>query len=338
MKVLELVGKEKLRFTEVPEPQIGDDEVLLKIKKVGICGTDLHVYQGGMKIPLPLVMGHEFVGDVIRVGQNVTNVKVGDIATAEHVIGCGQCRYCVYGKKNLCLSPAVIGLHRPGALAEYMAIPADLVYPLPGSLTYDDGVLVEPLSIAVYGVRKAGIAIGDMVAIVGQGPIGLFLDQVAKAAGAQVYGFDVLPSRLDYALRHHIVDGTVNTKLENTRESFERQTGGIDTDVVFEVVGQESTARLALDLVRPGGKVVILGVFEHDVKVSMMNIVKREVHVMGSWTCLNVFEPTINLLESKRIITKDIITHRYDFAKAPQAFIEASSYNDNRIKSVIEFG
>jgi len=301
MKALQLVGKEKLKFVEMPEPQIGDDDVLLKVKKVGICGTDLHLYHGGMNVNLPLVMGHEFVGDVVRVGKNVKNVKQGDIATAEHVIGCGKCRYCSYGKKNLCLNPTVIGVHLPGALAEYMSIPADLVYALPGSLTYDDGVLVEPLSIAVYGVRKAGVEVGDTVAVVGQGPIGLFLDQVVKAAGARVYGFDILPSRLDYALHHHIVDGTVNTKLENVLESFERQSGGVGADIVFEVVGQESTARLALDLVRPQGKVVMLGVFEHDVNISMMNIVKREVQVMGSWTCLNVFEPTINLLESKHI-------------------------------------
>ncbi len=337
MKALQLVGTRKLRFVDLPEPTIKEDEVLLKVKKVGICGTDLHLYQGGMKVPLPLIMGHEFVGEVTKVGSLVTNVRVGDKATAEHVIGCGTCRYCVYGKKNLCLKPTVIGLHRPGALAEYMAIPAELVYPLPKDLTYDDGVLVEPLSIAVYGVRKAGVAVGDTVAVVGQGPIGLFLNQVAKAAGARVYGFDIIPARLDYALHHHIADGTVNTKLESIFESFERQSGERDADIVFEVVGQEATMRLALDLVRPEGKVVVLGVFEHDVKISMMSIVKREVQVMGSWTCLNVFEPTINLLSSKRITTEGLITHRYPFKHAMQAFTDAFSYGDNRIKTVIEF-
>ena len=142
MKALQFFGKHDLRFVELPEPELHDNEVLMKIKKVGICGTDLHIYNGGMRVPTPLILGHEFVGSVEKIGVNVVNVKVGDRVVAEHVIGCGTCVYCLQGKRNLCITPTVIGLHRPGALAEYISIPSNLVYVLPTELSYDEGVLV----------------------------------------------------------------------------------------------------------------------------------------------------------------------------------------------------
>src|ERR1700733_2087243 len=147
MKAFQFFGENDLRLVDLPEPTVGDNDVLLKIKKVGICGTDLHIYTCGMPVQTPLVLGHEFVGDVAKIGKNVTKVKVGDRAVAEHVIGCGKCLYCEEGKRNLCKNPTVLGLQRAGALAEYLVVPESLVYHLPEELSYDEGVLVEPLSI-----------------------------------------------------------------------------------------------------------------------------------------------------------------------------------------------
>ena len=254
-----------------------------------------------MNVPTPLVLGHEFVGSVEKIGTNVTNIKVGDRVVAEHVIGCGKCTYCLQGKRNLCITPTVIGLHRPGALAEYIAIPSNLVSILPSELSYDEGVLVEPLSIAVYAVRKAGVNVGDTVAVVGQGPIGLFVDQVAKSAGGTVFGFDRHDSRLKYALDHQYIFKSINTNEEKFIEKL-RKTGGYNgADVTFEAVGSESSAELALELTRAGGKVVILGVFEHDVQINMMQIVKKELQVQGSWTCIFSFDQTLLLLKSKKL-------------------------------------
>lgn len=337
MKALQYTGPKRLAFTDLPTPTITNDEVLLQVKKVGICGTDLHIYNGGMNLPTPLVMGHEFVGDVAKVGGNIHHVKVGDRAVAEHVIGCGACFYCRQGKRNLCIKPTVIGLHKPGALAEYIAVPADLVYPLPQELDYDAGVLVEPLSIAVYAVRKASVSVGSTVAVVGQGPIGLFVDQVAKADGGVVYGFDVMESRLAYAKDHTYVYHAINSKVSHYLETFRQASGSDGADFVFECVGIEQTARASLDLARPGGKVIILGVYEHDILVNMMQVVKKELEVQGSWTCIFSFEPTIELLKSGQIHTEGLITHRYSFGDAGKAFEESSNYTGNRIKTVIEF-
>lgn len=336
MKALQYVGPQDLRFVQLPEPQIQENEILLKVKKVGICGTDLHIYNEGMNVQTPLVLGHEFVGDVVKVGSNVSNIKVGDRAVGEHVIGCGRCSYCFQGKRNLCKAPTIIGLNRQGALAEYISLPSDLVFRLPDELSYDEGVLIEPLSIAVYAVRKAGIEVGDTVAVVGQGPIGLLVDFVAKASGGSVFGFDKHDNRLAYAKNSGYIGRGFNiTQIDYLKQFKEEAADG--ADVVFEAVGSDTSAELAIELARSGGKVVILGVFEHDVAINMMNIVKKELQVYGSWTCVYSFEETIRLMKSQKLDVNQLITHRYPFSDAIKAFADASSDKSNRIKSVIEF-
>lgn len=336
MKALQFFGTKDLRFVDLPEPQVKENEVLLKVKKVGICGTDLHIYKGGMNVPTPLVMGHEFVGDIVKVGSDVATIKVGDRVVAEHVIGCGKCTYCEQGKRNLCKNPTVIGLQKPGALAEYLVIPEELVYKLPDELSYDDGVLVEPLSIAVYAVRKAGVDVGDEVAVVGQGPVGLLVDYVAKASGGTVFGFDKHDNRLIYAQNEEYIYKGYNIVQEKFLDSFKKE--AIDgANIVFEVVGSDSSAELALELARPGGKVLILGVFEHNVMINMMNIVRKELQVYGSWTCIFSFEQTMLFLKSQKLDANKFITHRYSFSDAIKAFEEASTDKSNRIKTVIEF-
>lgn len=336
MKALQFVGPQDLRFVDLPEPQISDDEILMKVKKVGICGTDLHIYNGGMNVPTPLILGHEFVGDIVKIGNNVTNIKVGDRAVAEHVIGCGKCSYCSQGKRNLCKVPTIIGINRQGALAEYLSIPANLIYKIPDELSYDEGVLVEPLSIAVYAVRKAGVDVGDRVAVVGQGPIGLLVDFVAEASGGTVFGFDKHDNRLAYAKNIHDISKGFNITQPDFLKQFTKEAPD-GADIVFEAVGSNTSAELAIELARSGGKVIILGVFEHDITINMMNIVKKELQVYGSWTCIFSFEETMLLMKSQKLDANQLITHRYPFLDAIKAFQEAATDKGNRIKSVIEF-
>lgn len=218
-----------------------------------------------------------------------------------------------------------------------MAVPEALVYPLLQELSYDEGVLVEPLSIAVYAVRKANVHVGDTVAVIGQGPIGLFVSQVAKSAGATVFGFDKHDNRLQFAQNHQYIHHSFNITLPDYLDSFKTliQTDG--ADVVFEAVGSDQSAELALELARAAGNVLILGVFEHNVQVNMMQIVKKELTVQGSWTCIFSLEQTLSLLKSKSIDTKSLITNRYSFADTKKAFEEAFYDKGNRIKTVIEF-
>jgi|SRR6185437_7849052 len=337
MKAFQFFGKNDIRLVDLPEPEVGESDVLLKIKKVGICGTDLHIYTGGMSVPTPLVLGHEFVGEVVKIGKDVTKVTVGDRAVAEHVIGCGKCGYCEEGKRNLCKNPTVIGLHRQGGLAEYLAVPESLIYRLPEELGYDEGVLVEPLSIAVYAVRKADVRVGDTVAVIGQGPIGLFVDQVAKSAGATVYGFDKHDNRLQFAQDHQYIHKGFNVTQDDYLKNFQSLLSTDGADVVFEAVGSDQSAEMAFELARGAGKVLVLGVFEHNVQVNMMQIVKKELTVQGSWTCISSFAPTLSLLASKEVEVSQFITHRYSFSDTKKAFDEALTDKGNRIKTVIEF-
>lgn len=337
MKALQYFGPKNLKFVDISKPHILPNEILMRVKKVGICGTDLHIYSGGMNVPTPLIMGHEFVGDIAEVGSAVKDFQLGDRVVAEHVIGCGECMYCKSGLKNLCVRPVVIGLHKSGALAEYMAIPADLVFKIPDELSYDDGVLVEPLSIAVYAMKRAQITKPCTVAVVGQGPIGIFVNQVAKAMGCKVYGFDINDARLGYSQKMGYIDAGFNTTRTTYLEDFKKTLGSDGAEVVFEVVGREETAQISLSLAASRGKVVILGVFEHNVSLNMMQIVKKELQVLGSWTCLDSFNETIDLIKSKDIDTSTLITHRYSFDDAIKAFEEAFDTTTNRIKSVIEF-
>lgn len=337
MQAFQFFGKHDLRLVEIPEPTLGENEVLLKIKKVGICGTDLHIYNGGMQVATPLTLGHEFVGDVVKIGKKVTDIAVGDKAVAEHVIGCGQCLYCKEGKKNLCKNPTIIGLHRQGALAEYLAVPAELVYPLPKTLDYDAGVLVEPLSIAVYALSKTQVQRGTTVAVLGQGPIGLFLDMVATSIGAHVYGFDKHTNRLDFAKRQNYVMRGIDITAPDFLKQFTQMDEKDGADIVFEAVGSEESAQLALDIAKPSGQVLILGVFEHNVNINMMQIVRKELLVQGAWTCIYTFAPALALLSTKKVDPRPLITHRYPFKDTAKAFAQAANDKANRIKTIIEY-
>jgi 2-desacetyl-2-hydroxyethyl bacteriochlorophyllide A dehydrogenase len=336
MKSVIYTGPRQLEIKEANKPKIKDNEVLLQIKSVGICGTDLHIYNGGMNLPTPLIMGHEFSGVVIELGKNVSNFKKGDHVTAEHVVNCGSCHECLFGKPNLCSKAKVIGLHLPGALAGYVAVPVNLVYKIPKTMSFEEGALIEPLSIAYYAVKKAGSLLGKTAVVIGQGPIGLLVDQILKQSGVKVIGVDIFDWRLNFAKKNKWVDYVINSKKKPLVEEINKLVlEGVD--MVFEAVGQETTAELSLEIAKREGDVFILGVFEAPVKVNLMHLVKKELNVHGSWTCSFSFAPAIELVANKKIDLKKLITHRYKASQTIQAFKEAASYNNNRIKTVINF-
>jgi L-iditol 2-dehydrogenase len=335
MKALVYTAPKTLEYRDAPKPEIGIDEVLLKIKNIGICGTDLHIYNGGMNTPIPLIMGHEFSGIIEEVGSNVSDFKIGDRVVGEHVIPCKKCKYCLEGKPNLCSNAKVIGLDFPGALAEYVAIPKNLVYKIPDTIPFDEAALIEPLTIALYATKEAGNLLDKNVAIIGQGPIGLLLDQVVKTAGGNVIGIETQESRLNFAKGKGWIDTAINAKTENVSEVIAaKYPYGID--IVFEVVGAEVTAEMALDIASKEGHVFLLGVFEKLAKLDLMKIVKKELHVHGSWTCAFSFPEAIDLVSKGKIDLKSLISHHFKLGDGAKAFLDSSEYKENRIKTVIE--
>ncbi len=336
MKALVYNGPKILEYSDVPDPDIREDEVLMKIKSVGICGTDLHIYNGKMKLPTPLVMGHEFSGVIEKIGPAVKHFAVGDRVVGEHVVPCRSCHYCLIGKPNLCLKAKVIGLDRPGALAEYLAIPADLVYKIPPEISFDEAALIEPLTIALYATRDSGLLLDKNVAVIGQGPIGLLLDQVVKSAGGNVTGIENRSHRLDFARGKGWIDHALDTSKEDAPERI-KELFTVGVDVAIEAVGKEATAQMALDITARAGHVLLLGVFEEPSKLDLMSIVKKELVVHGSWTCAFSFPDAIDLVAKGKIDLKSLITHRYNAKDGAQAFKDSSEYAGDRIKTIINF-
>lgn len=332
MKAAVYTGPKKIIIKDIPKPKIKADEILLQTKVVGICGTDLHIYSGGMKLPTPLVPGHEFSGLVAEVGKKVQGFKKGDRVVAEHVVPCKKCWYCLTGRPNLCGNREVIGLQRQGALAEYVAIPADLVFKFPGKVSFEEAALIEPLSIGMYVVKQTGQLLGKKVGVIGQGPIGILLNQLLKAGGAQVVGFDVLKSRLDFVKRKGWADAVVDSSKINSVKKWYDQ-----LDVCFEAVGQEVTAQMCIDLTRRDGHIYLIGVFAELARLNLMQVVKKELNIAGSWTCAFSFPESIDLVAQGKIDLKSLITHRYTIDQVAKAFKESSVYSEKRIKTVIEF-
>lgn len=335
MKALQYQGKHTLRLQDIPEPKIKSDEILMKVRRVGICGTDLHIYNGGTDVKPNTVIGHEFSGDIVKVGKNVRNVKVGDRAVAEHVVNCQVCYFCLRGRPNLCVKAEVLGMDRPGALAEYMAIPARLVYAFPQSMSYDEAALVEPLTIALYAASKAKFLLEKRVAVIGQGPIGILLDQVLSAAGARVVGIDVLKNRLRFAKEK----GWIHDELDPTQKDFQKKFNAISevgVDIAFEAVGKEVTAELCLDITRRHGMIFLLGVFEKPATLNLMRAIKKELKIRGSWTCSFSFPTAIDLVVDHKVDLKSLITHTVPLSRAEKAFKDALSYSDSRIKTIIK--
>lgn len=336
MKALIYKAPKVLEFADVPKPKINSDEVLLKIKSVGICGTDLHIYNGKMDVTPPVIMGHEFSGVVEEIGSDVKHLKIGERVVGEHVISCKECHYCLTGKPNLCPRAKIIGLHRPGALAEYMAIPANLVFPIPDEVSFEEGALIEPLTIALYAIRHTGLLLDKNVAVIGQGPIGLLLDQAVRSAGGNVIGIEAQAHRLAFAKEK----GWVNVGIDAIKEDVKKKIddmypGGVD--VAIEAVGREATAQLALDITARAGQVLLLGVFEEPSKINLMTLIKKELHVHGSWTCAFSFPEAIELVSKKKVDLKSLITNRYDFKDGIKAFEDSNNYVGNRVKTVINF-
>lgn len=332
MKALQYLGPKQLQLVEMVKPSLRDGEVLLKIKKVGLCGTDFHIYRGDTEVPTPLVMGHEFVGEIVEVGLNVDELKVGDRVTAEHVTVPHQSAFA----KNISPDAIVYGKHRQGALAEYLAIPASLVYKLPESISYDEGVMIEPLAVALHAVKRSGVAVDDRVLVIGQGPIGLFIDAVLQIYGAQVTGLDLNKERLKFAHTHGLAQEVHPIKPQESIKELLQFKSSPYVDVVFDCVAGSSSIQMGLDVLRPGGKLVVVGVPISDVSFNFKKVVFQEVDIIGTSRCYDEFKEVIQMLGDKKIDVESFITHRYPFSNAVKAFEESETYSEGRIKTVIE--
>jgi len=305
--VLEDVGKIVVKDVPKPSPQ---EEVLVKVKYCGICGSDLHAYKTGM-YGLGLTMGHEFSGDIVELGSDVKGWNVGD-RVIKKPTSCGECYYCRRGLINLCEKGVEhgLGIFSPGAYAEYVVVPASGLYKLPEELTYGQGTMVEPLSTPVRAVRLSRMKLGDTALVLGAGPLGLLTLQCAKLAGARaVYVTEKAKKRMELAKKLG-ADEVLNPDEVDIRSRILEVTDNRGTDVVFECVGASGTILEAIRTVRNAGNIVIEGIFDEDVETRFLDIVLNEIGIKGVFAYDDHdFRCAVELIRKKSVDVDSIITN-----------------------------
>jgi L-iditol 2-dehydrogenase len=337
VKQVELHAPEDVRLIESPRPVPGPDEVLVAVARVGICGSDLHAYHGRHPfIQLPVVPGHEFSGTVVEVGAEVCDYAPGQRVTVEPSLVCGVCYNCTHGRYNICEELRVIGCQSPGAMAEYLAVPATKVLPLPDPVTWDQAAMAEPLAVAVHAIRVARLPPKARVLILGAGTIGLLALQVAKTMGAdRVMITDLLQERLDLALQLG-ADKAVNPGMTDLATALEEAFGPRRADVIIECAGVAATARDAIRVARKGTRIVVAGVFEQEVPVNLGLVQDRELELVGTLMYVDDdFSIALELLQDGRVKVEPLITQRFPLDRAAEAFATADN-REGSLKILIE--
>jgi L-iditol 2-dehydrogenase len=344
MKALLLSAYNRLEFVDMPAPTAGPDEVLVRVQACGICGSDVHGMDGstGRRIP-PIVMGHEAAGTVSAVGSGVDDIAVGDRVTFDSTISCGKCDYCGRGDINLCDRREVVGVscgeyRRHGAFAEYVSVPRRIVYPLPAELPFAEAAMLEAISVAMHAVRVSGAAGGESALVVGAGMIGLLTLQAARAAGcARVYVSDVEPTRLALAVTlgaDHVLPFTGKQLAARVAEL----TGGHGADLVFEAVGNNQTVLTAIDSVRKGGTVTLIGNVAPEVTLPLQKVVSRQIRLQGSCASSGEYPQAIELVASGKIRVKPLITAVASLDEGPRWFERLHAREPNLMKIVLAPG
>lgn len=326
MKALLLKEYKQIELTDVPEPEVGPEDVLVRVHACGICGSDIHGYDGssGRRIP-PLVMGHEAAGVVEATGDAVSDFKVGDRVTFDSTISCGRCHFCRRGQVNLCDNRRVLGVscgeyRQHGAFAELVAVPQNVVYKLPDDLPFESAALIEAVSIAVHAANITRVSLGDTVVVVGSGMIGLLAIQAIRLRGAaRVIATDVEDSRLEVA-RQLGADFTLNARNADIPAEVARLTGGRGADAAMEVVGRTETVNDAIAAVRKGGAVTLVGNLAPKIEFPLQSVVTREITVQGSCASQGEYPECIRLLETGAIRVDPLITAKATLAEGPQWF------------------
>lgn len=339
--VLKCLGD--LRLEERPVPTPSHHEVLIEMHSVGICGSDVHYWTrgriGDFIVKEPMILGHESSGTVVKVGEHVKNLKPGDRVCIEPGVPCRYCDFCKSGRYNLC--PDVKFCATPpvdGTLCRYYKHEADFCYKLPDHVSYEEGALLEPLSVAVHACQRAGVTAGSFVLVCGAGPIGLVNILTAKAMGAsKICVTDISENRLQVAKTLG-----ANCAINVTDKDAAATTKAVQTclgqspDITIECSGAESSIRVAVLATRSGGTVVLVGLGPEEVRLPVVNAAVREVDIRGVLRYANCYPIALDLVASGAVDVKPLVTHRFKLEESLQAFETARSGAGNAIKVIIQ--
>jgi len=342
MKALLLSEYNRLSLTEQPAPRPGPDELLIQVAACGICGSDVHGFDGstGRRIP-PIVMGHEAAGIVTSVGTNVREFAPGDRVTFDSTVYCGACSFCLRGEINLCDRRQVIGVscgeyRRAGAFAEFITVPARIAYHLPDSFSFADAAMLEAVSVALHGVAVSQMAAEDSVLVIGAGMIGLLLLQAARIGGAsRVFVADVDATRLKLAADLG-ADCTIQATGAALVDEVLRLTDGAGVDVVLEAVGLNETIASAIDCARKGGTITLVGNISPQVTLPLQKVVSRQIRLQGSCASAGEYPRAIELIADGKIKVKPLITAIAPLSDGPFWFGRLHAREPNLMKVVLD--
>ncbi|MEM1509132.1 MAG: alcohol dehydrogenase catalytic domain-containing protein [Thermofilaceae archaeon] len=338
MKALVLHGVKDLRLEDVSVPRVGDGEVLLRVGSCGICGTDLHFYRGEWSVKLPLIPGHEFSGAIEEIGAGVNWLREDMKVVAEPNITCGHCYHCRSKDRNFyCSNIKAVGVDTDGAFAEYVKVSANNVYEVPSWMNYEEAALIEPLACCLRGLYNVRLEIGDTVAVVGVGPVGLLMVQLAKLWGAsKVYAVDFIERRLTLA-KELGADTVINASRENPVEAIVNDLDGLGVDVAIEAVGSSKAIETTIKVTRRGGRVLIFGVApESDVlQVKPFELYDKELAIYSSYRSPYMFQRAVRIAASRRLMLRPIISHALPLEKGPDAFRMLDERKGEAVKVVL---
>lgn len=338
MKASRFLGNKTFAVTDLPTPHAGPGELVLRNQVCGVCGTDVHIYHGepgSADVNPPVVLGHEYSGEVVEVGESVTGFAVGDHVTVDPNIYCGHCEYCQNGKKQLCPSMEAIGVTRDGGFAQYSLIPASQAFKLEPTVPWEAAAMAEPLACCLHGIDLAGIQVGDKVCVVGGGAIGLLMVQLAKLSGAS----QIVLSEPNEKRRQVGLQLGANAAIDPTRpdaqEAFAQVLDG-GANVVIECVGNVSAVKSAFQFAGKGATVLLFSVPKVDATfdLPLFDVYKKELTIKGSFVNPDTHARAVALINSGKVDFDPIITHRFTLDQLPEAI--AMQMSDASIKVVVE--
>lgn len=344
MKAMMLTGIRQMEMRDIPEPNlVNSNDVKIRMSVLGICGSDIHYYTqgqiGSQKVQYPFTVGHEGSGVVVEVGNSVKRVKPGDHIAIEPAMPCGECDQCLAGRHHTCRKLRFLGCpgQAEGCLMEYIIMPETSCFPLGGKLSPDHGSISEPLAIGVYTVKKSGGAKGQNIGILGFGPIGMSVLLAAKARDVgKIYVTDIIDERLVIAGKEG-VSMAVNPVKENIIGKI-MNVEHLGLDLVFECCGKQEALDQAIELLKPGGKLIVVGIPEFERwSLSVEKTRRKEISLQFIRRQVDCVEQTLEMMKNGSIKIENMVTHRFPFARTKEAFDLVADYRDGVMKAMIDF-
>jgi L-iditol 2-dehydrogenase len=317
---------------EAPMPEVGRDDVLMRVHRASICGSDIGLYDFSAAYAgfakLPTIPGHEFAGEVAQFGAGVTEFKVGDRVVAESILTCGSCKFCLSGQPNICANFKIFGIHTNGGFAEYVSVPQKHLHHMKEGLSFEQAAIVEPLSVCCHAIEDVAIAnAADSIVVLGPGPIGLLASQVARANGCQhirISGIDVDEKRLKIA--SELGFETINSSKEDLVRKILDSTSGMGVDMAVVAAGSGVALNQACELVRKGGRILNVAIYPKPVELGVTNLVRREMKLLGTFASTwKNYERAMTLASENKVSLKPLITHSFPIDDASLALDTAKA-------------